>query len=583
MALKWYILFVYGCIGTQFMINWFIFGSITTQTQDYYRLETPSSGSVNHVIATILSLGPFVFFIAAPFAVYMLRYPIIGFQYSMRIAALSAFIGMLFICIPSILSIKQLQHIFKYNYNIDGSFWNTIIFLYIGAIINCIASPLFLSSPAKLSVMWFTKSERNTITGFGATIGNLGQCLTYFIPPLLVKQSSDVPKLLYFVLLSSFIVCCMVFIYFPPHPKKFPSLAGKISTMSLSSLLPNLPSPEAQQTQYSSKQILNIDKPKLMIINDDIDNDNESSISTDSDADEDIKFKNNQLPKQESTSNYEPLPFGHTETNLIKVQSETTNFGDNINDKEYTPLPFAHTGTNLFASDLQLNKTNFKEYLKCLLGDFKQLFCNIKRNKSSLLLLIAGGLNVGVTSGWCSILQDMISPIGMSQKLIGIIGASLAFAQIIGALLGLPIIDKYFHGKLKKCILLLQFMDILWFFIAFLLLPNCLLNNDTFITISSYNMRFVIIYIICVLIGLNFGLLTPLYFELMAEITFPVAETSSTNAVMIIAVPIMMGIMQIGSLNTSLDTPLGLLLVIIAFILDLFVVEKYQRPKDTIS
>eukprot|EP01084_Bolivina_argentea_P121248 214875_1 len=601
--LRWYILFVYGWIGTQFMINWFIFGSITTQTQEYYQLPTPVSGSVNHQIATILSLGPFVFFCVAPFAVYILRYPVYGFQISMRLAASSAFTGMLFISIPSILSSHTLQSIFKYEYHIDGSFWNTLIFLYTGAVINCFASPLFLGSPAKLSVMWFDKHERNLITGVGATIGNLGQCFAYFIPPLLVHSSHQVPHLLFTVLGTSFTLCCLVFLYFPAHPKVFPTLASKISTMSSSHLLhktTDTGNKNSHTIGAKSKQIQTVHKSYVqMDVQDDISTDSSCSI----DDNNDILNIDNMNENNGNKSNYETLPFKHTTTDLFSNISNgnangsqpklttggsaTSNGNDvmnhsNISDDtrssgSYTALPFAHTGTNLFASGVQLNKKNFQEHMRFIYKDFKYLF-DTKRDKSCLLLLIAGGINVGVTSGWCSILQDMLKPIGISQRLIGYIGACLMFAQIIGALIGGFVVDRKYSGQLKKCIIVFQLMDVIWYSMAFLLVPNCFLeNNDTFIYIDNYELRFIALFTVCFFIGLNFGLSTPIYFELLAEISFPVAETSSTNGIMCIAVPIMMMIMEIGSINTAYDTPIALMLVTIAFILDLFVVETYRR------
>lgn len=208
------------------MTNWFLFGSITKEATAYYNLSVGETGSVNPQIARLLSLGPMIFLILSPFAVYTLRIPIFGLQRAIRIAAASLLVGMILICMPTFLSA------FDSRYEITGSFSNTMIWLYLGAIISNFSSPFILSSPAKVSVMWFGENERNTITGFASNVNQLGECLMYFIPPLIVQQSGDLPHLLIFALCTAFLNCIMVFLYFPPHPK--------LSYLQISSVSPNL-------------------------------------------------------------------------------------------------------------------------------------------------------------------------------------------------------------------------------------------------------------------------------------------------------------------------------------------------------
>ena len=222
-------------------------------------------------------------------------------------------------------------------------------------------------------------------------------------------------------------------------------------------------------------------------------------------------------------------------------------------------------------------KNTFREYMLLLIHDWKQLF-NIKTNRSCVLLLLAAGCNHGATGGWSSILQDMMSPVGLSQRDIGYIGAAMMIAQVVGALISGPIVDRYFSGKLKRVIMTLQCIDIIWFAIACLVLPNRLWGNGVILKFGA-SATFVVLWILAVIIGLTYGMILPLFSEILAEVAYPVPEASSSNAVFLIGLPMMILMIQIGSINTSITSPLALGLVIIAFALNHFVVERYGRPK----
>merc|ERR1712228_119958 len=225
----------------------------------------------------------------------------------------------------------------------------------------------------------------------------------------------------------------------------------------------------------------------------------------------------------------------------------------------------------------ELNKTTkkFGNYLHCMAQDFKYLFVN----KSSLLLAICGGMNWGITNGWIAVIQELIAPIGLSQQSIGFIGGFLMLTNIFGALFGGVIVDKYYHNELKKCIIFLQFLHIAFFIVASLLLPNCFMDG-TIIVIDGYMERFIVVLIVCFAIGFNFGCIIPLYFELLADISYPVAETSSSNLLICFSMPAIVGIMQIGAVDISYCTPIALLFTLITFVLMLFVTEKYNRPNS---
>eukprot|EP01084_Bolivina_argentea_P247691 414372_1 len=525
--LRWYILTIYSCVAMQFLAIWFIFGSITSQAEEYYNLKIPSNDDVNQQIALLLSLGPFLLVLLSPIAVYILRYPVIGLQLAIRISSTASLIGIFFTCIPSILSSNfiQSQSIINITYKINGTFSNTLIFLYLGAIINCASASFILSSAVKLSVMWFYKTERNMITGIASVIGNLGQSISFFLPPLIVANSNDLPKYLYGQLIIACIICIVTWMFLPPHPKTFPSLASQVSTMSTFKFI------------FPENNMENDDEVKSKL---------STLLSKDIDIDGDKRSVN------------------HIHSILYDYSNH--NKHDSLLDKQQ------NTQNNAF-----------KDVLVVMGNDFKYLF----KNKSSLLLVISGGINFGITNGWIAIIQDIISPIGLTQKSIGFIGGFLMMTNAFGALFVGAIVDKFYRSELKKCILFLQFLHIIYFLLAFILLPNCLFDgrNDTniIIVINGYNETFIVVLMVCFLIGSNFGCLIPLYFELLAEVSYPVAETSSSNLLMCLSVPAMLGIMQIGTVDVSYCTPIALMFTMIIFVIDLFVVEKYNRPNSIVA
>ena len=247
------------------------------------------------------------------------------------------------------------------------------------------------------------------------------------------------------------------------------------------------------------------------------------------------------------------------------------------NSNNYVPLPFAHTGLNLFAAELK-QKNTLMACTRLLIDDWKQLF-NIKTHRSCTLLLIAAGFNMGATAGWTAIVQDMISPLGLTHRIIGFFGASLMISQVIGALIGGPIVSRCFNGRLKRCLCIMQFLDILWFAAGGLVLPNVLNGDHVLLLIDNEVVEFTVLLCLGILLGLTFGITLFLYIQSLAEVAYLIEESSFTSAVYLIGLPTMILVIQIGSINTSIVTLLSLGLVVISFVMCCIVDVAQRRAK----
>ena len=228
---RWYILAIFCITYISQSNSWFTFSSIPDQVTDYYHLGARKSGKINPVIDLLLNWGPIMFLPVTPFAAYILSYPFKGLQYTVRIALTLIFFGNLIRSIPTILSYHFLP--FCQNYQINDDFWNTLIFLHIGQMLNAAAGPFVMSPPTKLSVLWFPQHQRNTATAIGFVCGPFGVCIGYLMGPAIVQHSSQFGNLLLVELLMVLIpfICCMV--YFPIAPNKLPTHASRRALIAL--------------------------------------------------------------------------------------------------------------------------------------------------------------------------------------------------------------------------------------------------------------------------------------------------------------------------------------------------------------
>eukprot|EP01084_Bolivina_argentea_P028995 53848_1 len=215
---RWYILFIFTSLYALQSAHWFTFSTIPKRVESYYHLTIPDQGNVNPVIDLLLNWGSLVFIPTTPFSAYLLSFPLKGLQYTVRLAITLIFTGSLIRCIPMFLSSFNIE-----KYQINGGFWNCLIFLHIGQILIAIAGPMVMTPQAKLSAIWFKSNQRTFATGIAASGGVCGVASAFVIGPLL----NNVPRLLCLDLSLAFIIFLSIWIYFPAYPDVFPSNASR--------------------------------------------------------------------------------------------------------------------------------------------------------------------------------------------------------------------------------------------------------------------------------------------------------------------------------------------------------------------
>lgn len=515
---RWYILIMFGFVSAFQCNTWFTFSSCPNEVEDYYHLSNAGEGKVNSVIDLLLNWGPIIFMIVTPFTAYILSYPMVGLQFSVRLAVTILFIANFCRCIPCMLASNFAHSMLGIHYEIDNDFWHTLIFLHSAQILNAIAGPLVMGPPSKLSVIWFPTNERSTATGIAALSNTCGYCFGFLMGPLMVKAGNDIPLLLYTDLALAFIPFVFIWMYFPMAPKMLPSIAAKYALLSL-------PVNEIQQIQASSLAITAQDE---------------------------------------------------SEKNCNSINIETTEKLPIVENKYFIFNSVSDLETDDSIDIASNDKFSFYQHLKNCTLELKVLF----QSKSAILLIIAGGMQPGMFAAWTAVLQDMLSPIGLSATQIGFIGFDISLMLMVGGLISGPLADRYFVKQLKK--LLLIFFIFMIFAVAVLLFimpspfyhqPLIIINDG-----SSLLMKNLVLHIFCGFVAFFDGALIPMFYELTVECAFPCSEGTSIMLLVYINNVACFVFVGIGNwLNTRWETLCTLIVCCFSFIFILAVKEKYHR------
>eukprot|EP01084_Bolivina_argentea_P201115 343824_1 len=508
---RWYILIAFSLLSASQSNTWFTFSSVPDQIEDYYHLKKPSeSGQVNAVIDLLLNWGPICFIPTTPFSAYLLSLPMTGFRYTVKLSAILVFFGTFIRCIPTILD--QIPFI---NYNISSSFWQCLVFLHFGQILNAIAGPLVMAPPSKLSVIWFKQTERATATAISALSNTFGYCFAFLIGPLIVTHKDDIPYLLYLDLILSFMPFICIMLYFPSHPEKLPSIAAKYALKGMNVTAENMKS-------------------------------------------SDNKSKN-------------------AEKSMLGIQVESESISK-IAYKNMDGIDESNGGIDIGQENK--NEISFMEHFKSFLYEVHGLF----RYKSALIVVIVGGLEYGIFASWASVLQDMIgdsTSIDLNETEIGFIGFNISGMSVIGGFIIGPIADKYFNKNLKKLIFILFFFAILILCILFFVLPSPFDEDSMFILNkdSSNKNKIIVINILVAIMGIFEGALIPLFFELSADIAYPISEGTSATMIVFINNVVCLICIGIGSwMSTKWETFFALIICLVCVMLMCIVKEQYNRP-----
>ena len=479
---RWYILIISSLTSALQCNTWFTFSSVPTQVEEYYHLKLPSNGDVNGTIDLLLNWGPIMAFPSIPLTAYILLFPVKGLKYSIKLSTSLVFIGCLIRCIPTILSFLLPST----AYSISNSFWNTLIFLHIGQILNAIAGVIIMSAPSKLSVIWFPERERKFATGCLGIAGALGNCFSFLCGPYLVDTATDIKYMLYLDLFLAFIPFICIIIYFPDFPTKLPSKAAKCALLSI----------PFTQTQN------------------------------------DLKSINVIIP--------------HSDEPLIN---------------KYVEQPIS----------IKQNLYNFWTEIKQIL-----------KSRDTVLMVLIGGFQTGISTAYNGVTQDMLSPLGLNDKSIGTIGTIQTGVNMIGALVMGWISDKWFNKRIKMTLYIVFTLCIIVLFILLFIVPNPWKPNGSMLFINGMTEieKMAILIIFMAMLGFLNGALVPLFYELTSEVSYPygISEgTSSTFLVLIINATSLVFIGVGNWLGTKYETISSVVVYGICVLMLLFVKETYQR------
>ena len=163
-------------------------------------------------------------------------------------------------------------------------------------------------------------------------------------------------------------------------------------------------------------------------------------------------------------------------------------------------------------------------------------------------------------------------PVGIDRNVASTIGFGNGFAQNIGAFLSGWVIDNFFSRRLKIGIIAGLF--------------GCLLSTAWFTVMiwgsaSARPSEAALVLAIC-LSGFFSGVSTPLFYELSAEIIYPLKEGMSAGILVLLlnatsCITIFLNNVESGtSMNLIMTVTIGLVLVCVLC----FIEEKYNRPQN---
>ena len=150
------------------------------------------------------------------------------------------------------------------------------------------------------------------------------------------------------------------------------------------------------------------------------------------------------------------------------------------------------------------------------------------KNKDFLILVSAGGLQAGVNSGWGGILPQILKNANFDTNYIGWNGFLTSIIAAVGGWVVSLMADKFFP-RAKKVIVVLMFFGtsagFLWFslsmptpFFSTPILSNSIYSITSALFIASWFQ----------------GATDPFFFELCAEVTYPLPESISGGIIVLI-------------------------------------------------
>jgi len=196
----------------------------------------------------------------------------------------------------------------------------------------------------------------------------------------------------------------------------------------------------------------------------------------------------------------------------------------------------------------------------------------LMKNRYFMLLVLIGGWQAGAFNAWSGMFAIILTPEGYSETLAGWLGFLTIVSGVGGGLLVGILGDSIFKRKFKLMLVTLFFLcslTLVWFTISLpsLISRHPLIRNNEGTIITSITLA-----------GLFLGSTNPLFYELSAEMTYPVTEGSSAGILTLVnnlACVIVLGIGPF--INVNWINTLVVISIIGCGILLLPIKEEYRR------
>lgn len=150
-------------------------------------------------------------------------------------------------------------------------------------------------------------------------------------------------------------------------------------------------------------------------------------------------------------------------------------------------------------------------------------------NPNLILLVIIGGIAAGVNSGWGGLLSQVLEKSGKTQKFIGYSGFGTAITSTFGGIVIGVIADKYFPRHKKGLLISMFVFSAITFSVFTLMMPSPFSQSEHII--ASDNVSICVLLIVAALFQ---GATDPLFYEITAEVTYPLPEGISAGLIVLI-------------------------------------------------
>jgi FLVCR family feline leukemia virus subgroup C receptor-related protein len=197
------------------------------------------------------------------------------------------------------------------------------------------------------------------------------------------------------------------------------------------------------------------------------------------------------------------------------------------------------------------------------------------QNRSFLFLVLAGGMQAGAWIVWSTTLPTIILPLNFTASQAGSFASATRFAGMVGGFFSGRLADgSLLHRRLKPMICLCLLLAIASFTAFTLSNPSPLRPSPPFPLPHTYAFEFCCV----VLAGFFLGAVSPLFYELSAELTYPSPESTSAAIMTLVNNMVMLVLytstpqFDVSNINTLMTC-----VVAVSLLLLLTLTEEYKR------